>query len=266
MQHLDPTHKSMLADLIGSHTSMRVMEAVDGIRVAANQVFIIPPNSTLTVRDGTLRVSRPAPAREHRRPIDTFFASLAEDQGELAVCIVLSGTGSDGTLGLRKIKEHGGLSLAQADLDATAMSGMPQSAAATGLVDHIIAVAEMPALLVDYLQHLHKVAPQKDADGTRRDMSAHLSAICGLLRAGTGHDFSQYKHSTLLRRIQRRMQVLRIDTVPAFIERLKKEPHQTDLLFREFLIGVTRFFRDPQAFEAVERLYGDGRASCRERV
>lgn len=252
VQHLDPNHKSMLVDLLRTHTEMTVTEAADGLRVAPNRIFIIPPNSTLTVSGGTLRVSKPAPAREHRRPIDTFFASLAEDQGELAVCIVLSGTGSDGTVGLRKVKELGGLTLAQGDIDATAMSGMPQSAAATGLVDHILPVAQMPALLVDYHQHLHKIAPQKDGDGTRRDMAAHLATICALLRAGTGHDFSKYKHNTLVRRIQRRMQVLRIDTVPAFIERLRKEPRQVDLLFHEFLIGVTQFFRDPQAFQVLE--------------
>lgn len=252
VQHLDPHHKSMLVDLLGRHTEMKVIEATDSLRVAANRIFIIPPNATLTITDGALRVSKPAPPREHRRPIDTFFASLAEDQREHAVCIVLSGTGSDGTQGLRKVKEHGGLSLAQGDADATALSGMPQSAAATGLVDHIIPVAEMPALLMDYQQHLHKVAPQKDVGGNRRDMSAHLAAICALLRTGTGHDFSQYKHDTLLRRIQRRMQVLRIDTVPTFIERLRKEPRQVDLLFREFLIGVTQFFRDPHAFDALQ--------------
>lgn len=251
VQHLDPHHKSMLVDLLGRHTEMKVVEAADGMRVAANRIFIIPPNATLTIADGALRVTTPAPVREHRRPIDTFFASLAEDQEERAVCIVLSGTGSDGTLGLRKVKEYGGLTLAQADFDATALSGMPQSAAATGLVDHIIPAAEMPALLMDYRQHLHKVAPQKDGDGNRGDRSAHLAAICALLRAGTGHDFSQYKHNTLLRRIQRRMQVLRVDTVPALIERLRKEPRQVDLLFREFLIGVTQFFRDPHVFDTL---------------
>jgi len=253
VQHLDPHHKSMLVDLLGSHTKMKVTEAVDGMRVAANCIYIIPPNATLTLREATLQVSKPAPPREHRRPIDTFFASLAEDQGERAVCVVLSGTGSDGTLGLRGIKEQGGLSLAQADFDATAMSGMPQSAAATGLVDHIIPVSDMPALLMDYQQHLANVAPQKDGDGNRRDMGAHLSTICALLRSRTGHDFSRYKQNTLQRRIQRRMQVLRIDTASAFIERLKKEQQQIDLLFREFLIGVTQFFRDPQAFEALEK-------------
>lgn len=253
VQHLDPNHRSMLADLLRAHTAMPVVEATDGVRTSSNQIFIIPPNSTLTIQGGTLRVRKPAPARQHRRPIDTFFASLAEDQGENAVCIVLSGTGSDGSAGLRTVKEHGGLTLAQADHDATAMSGMPQSAASTGLVDHIIAVAEMPALLLDYQRHLLKVAPHKDGDGARRDMAAHLVTISAMLRAATGHDFSGYKHNTLTRRIQRRMQVLQIDTVPAFIEHLRKAPREVELLFREFLIGVTQFFRDAHAFEALER-------------
>lgn len=252
VQHLDPNHRSMLADLLRAHTAMPVSEATDGMRTVPNHIFIIPPNATLTIKAGALRVSKPAPARQYRRPIDTFFASLAEDQGEHAVCIVLSGTGSDGTAGLRTVKELGGLTLAQADHDATAMSGMPQSAASTGLVDHIIPVAEMPALLVDYQRHLQKVAPQKDGDGTRRDMPGHLAAISVLLRKATGHDFSGYKHNTLVRRIQRRMQVLRIDTVPEFIERLRKDSREVELLFREFLIGVTQFFRDPQAFAALE--------------
>ncbi len=252
VQHLDPHHKSMLVELLRQHTAMPIVEAERRMRVAANRVFVIPPNATLTIKDGTLRVTTPAPAREHRRPIDTFLSSLAEDQGERAVGIILSGSGSDGTLGIRAIKEHGGLTLAQAEFDSQAMSGMPLSAAATGLVDHIVPVQEMPATLVDYHRHLLKVAGRKDADGNRSDAAEHLSAINALVRAGTGHDFSQYKSNTLLRRVQRRMQVLRVDTAPAFIERLRKDPREVDLLFREFLIGVTHFFRDPQAFAALE--------------
>jgi two-component system, chemotaxis family, CheB/CheR fusion protein len=251
VQHLDPHHGSMLVELLGRHTDMTVTEAEDRMPVVANRVFVIPPNATLTIKDRVLRVTRPAPAREHRRPIDTFFCSLAEDQGECAVCIVLSGTGSDGTLGLSTIKEHGGLTLAQAEIDSTAMSGMPQSAAATGLVDHIMPVETMPATLVEYHRHLIDVAGHKDADGNRRDTARHLSAITALLRVATGHDFSHYKQNTLIRRVQRRMQVLQIDTAPAFIERLRMEPREVELLFREFLIGVTQFFRDPHAFDAL---------------
>jgi two-component system CheB/CheR fusion protein len=254
VQHLDPRHKSMLVDLLGRHTAMTVAEAEERMRVDADRIYVIPPDATLTIKDGFLRVTKPALAREHRRPIDTFFSSLAEDQGERAVCIVLSGTGSDGTLGLRAIKEHGGLTMAQAEFDSTAMSGMPHSAAATGLVDHIMPVEDMPATLIEYQQHLIDVAKRKDAGGNRRDTEAHLSAISAILRAATGHDFSQYKQSTLARRIQRRMQVLRIDTVPAFIECLRKEPREVELLFREFLIGVTQFFRDPPAFDALQAM------------
>jgi len=252
VQHLSPDHKSMLADLLGKTTAMTVIEADDRMRVMANHVYVIPPDATLTINDRTLRVVMPAPPREHRRPIDTFFSSLAEDQGENAVCIVLSGTGSDGALGLTTIKEHGGLTLAQAEFDHSAMSGMPHSAAATGFVDHVMPVEKMPARLVEYQQHLSHVAGRKDAEGVRGDASAHLTAVSTLLRTKIGHDFSQYKEQTLVRRIQRRMQVLRIDTVPAYIARLREEPSEAELLFRELLIGVTQFFRDPDAFEALQ--------------
>ena len=252
VQHLAPAHKSMLADLLGKVTVMPVLEAEDGTPAEANKVYVIPPDATLTFKDRTLRVTRPAPPRERRRPIDTFFSTLAEDQGENAVCIVLSGTGSDGTLGLKAIKEHGGLVLAQADFDHMAMIGMPQSAAATGLVDELIPVEDMPAKLVDYQTHLLAVAPRKDGDGTRRDTAEHLSKIMTILRTRVGHDFSKYKEKTLVRRIQRRMQVLQIDTVPAYIHRLREDPKQAELLFRELLIGVTHFFRDPDAFAALE--------------
>ena len=251
VQHLAPDHRSMLVELLGTSTVMSVTEAEDGMPVAPNRVFVIPPDATLTIKDGILRVSTPAPAREHRRPIDTFFCTLAEDQGESAVCIILSGAGSDGTLGLSTIKEHGGLTLAQAEADHIAMSGMPRSAADTGLVDHVMPIDEMPAQLVEYQRHLIRVGARKGPDGTRQDMTDHLVRICALLRSELGHDFSQYKEKTLIRRVQRRMQVLRIDTVPEYIQRLRKEPRERELLFRELLIGVTRFFRDPEAFEAL---------------
>lgn len=224
VQHLSPDHKSMLADLLGKVTAMPVVEAEDAMPVTANRVFVIPPDATLSIKDHTLRVVKPAPPREHRKPIDTFFSSLAEDQGENAVCIVLSGTGSDGSLGLEAIKEHGGLTLAQAEFDHTAMDGMPRSAVATGLVDEIMPVEKMPARLVQYQQHLSHVAGRKDEYGTRGDMATHLATITALLRTKTGRDFSHYKEKTLVRRIQRRMQVLHMDKVPDYIARLREEP------------------------------------------
>lgn len=188
VQHLDPQHRSMLVELLTAGTAMQVVEAEDRTPVVADHVYVIPPNATLGIADGELRVSRPAPAREHRRPVDTFFSTLAEDQKENAVCIILSGGGSDGTEGLRAIKEHGGLTMAQADFDEHAMSGMPMSAAATGLVDYVLAIEAMPAKLIAYSKHLLVVEPNKGPDGTREDTAEHLGKICALLRGAVGHD------------------------------------------------------------------------------
>jgi len=231
---------------------MPVNAAVDGLPVAPNQVYVIPPDATLCIKKGALEVVTPAPPRERRRPIDTFFKSLAEDQGENAVCIVLSGSGSDGSIGLRSIKEHGGLCLAQAEFDATAMSGMPDSATATGLVDFVLPVDAMPAKLIEYRSHLADVAGTKDGDGNRHDMQGHIAAITTMLRARIGHDFGQYKDKTLTRRIQRRMQVLQIGAASEYLQHMHKDRNEAEALYRDLLIGVTQFFRDEAAFEALK--------------
>jgi two-component system CheB/CheR fusion protein len=251
IQHLDPHHPSMLADLLAPHTGMTVSQARNGEKVASNRVYVIPPDATLTIANGVLKVQSPAPIREHRRPIDSFFRSLAEDQGEHAVSIILSGLGSDGTTGLRAVKTHGGLTLAQAELDATAMHGMPTNAAATGLVDHVIPVEAMPEKLIAHQEQLSAASGWRASQASREDWQRHLVKINSLLRAGVGHDFSDYKNSTLIRRVQRRMQILRIDVVTSYISHLAADPHEADLLFRELLIGVTQFFRDPEGFEAL---------------
>jgi two-component system, chemotaxis family, CheB/CheR fusion protein len=253
IQHLDPQHRSLLAELIRSSTTMAVDEARDQMPLVADHVYVIPPNATLSVSSGKLRVTKPAPAREHRRPVDTFFSSLAEDQQERAVCVILSGGGSDGAEGVGAIKEHGGLTMAQAEFDEHAMRGMPSSAAATGFVDYVLAIKDMPAKLVAYGEHLRAVEPRKGPDGTREDTAQHLSRICTVLRAAVGHDFSQYKTKTLVRRVQRRMQVLQIDSTSAYLSYLRSEPKEAALLLREFLIGVTQFFRDPPAFEGLAK-------------
>jgi two-component system CheB/CheR fusion protein len=251
VQHLAPDHKSMLVDLLSASTKMPVIEAADGLEIQANRVFVIPPNATLTVKAGRLRLEQPAPPRISRRPIDTFFVSLAEDQHENAVCVILSGTGSDGTLGAAAIKEHGGLTLAQAEFDHHAKPGMPLSATSTGQVDEILPVEGMPAKLVAYLKHLRGVADTKDPEGTRQDAGGYLAAICSLLQARCGHDFRSYKDKTFIRRMQRRMQVLQISTPEAYVAHLRAQPQELDVLFLELLIGVTQFFRDPAAFEAL---------------
>jgi two-component system CheB/CheR fusion protein len=252
VQHLAPDHKSMLADLLRASTAMPVIEAVDGMTLEANRVFVIPPNATLTVKARRLGVERPAPPRAQRRPIDTFFVSLAEDQREDAVCIILSGTGSDGTLGLAAIKEHGGLTLAQAEFDHHAKPGMPFSATSTGQVDDILAVEDMPAKLVAYQKHLVGVAETKDKDGARQDLGGALETTRALLQDRSGHDFRGYKEKTFVRRMQRRMQILQIDTPDGYVARLREQPKELDVLFLELLIGVTQFFRDPAAFDALQ--------------
>ena len=251
VQHLSPQHVSLLAELVGRTTTMPVTEAVDGERVAPDHVYVIPPNATLTIADGVLKVSKPAPPRQDRWPINTFFASLAEDVGDCAVCIVLSGTGSDGAVGLRAIKDRGGLTLAQSGFDHVAMSGMPASAASTGFVDDVLPVEAMPARLLAYRKQILAGRKDQDANGIRQDLGAYLQTLCRMLRAEVSHDFSQYKRSTLLRRIQRRMLVRQTETVPDYIAYLKQHPQEHQQLFRELLIGVTEFFRDTPAFAAL---------------
>ncbi len=252
VQHLSPDHKSMLAELLGKTTAMTVTEAEDGAEVLPNHVFVIPPNATLTMANGRFVVLKPAPPRETRRPIDAFLFSLARDQGENAVCVIMSGIGSDGSLGLASIKEHGELTIAQADIDQKAKMGMPSSAAATGFVDHVLEVKDIPAKLIEYHRHLLWVRANKNPERIREDAAGHLMEISALLRAAVGHDFSEYKENTFVRRIQRRMQVLHLDSVKAYLAELRANSKELELLFRDLLIGVTQFFRDPSAFEALE--------------
>jgi len=252
VQHLDPKRPSALVEILAGATGMTVVQAEDGAAVLADHVYVIPPDTTLTMEEGALRVVRPAPPREIRRPIDVYFTSLAEDQGDNAVCIVLSGSGSDGSEGLRAVKEHGGLTLAQAEFDHHAKSGMPSSAAATGLVDEVMPVEQMPARLLAYQHHLANLRSQIGSDGVLEGDAEVLARICRIVRSGVGHDFSNYKDRTLMRRIQRRMLVKRADSLEEYAEKLRKDAREVQLLFQEFLIGVTNFFRDPEAFAALE--------------
>jgi two-component system CheB/CheR fusion protein len=248
--HLAPEHKSALAQVLARAARIPVTVIEDETMVEPDHVYVIPPNVRLTIEGGALHLAEPAEHRGYRNTIDGFLLSLAQDQGENAACVILSGTGSDGTIGLRAIKENGGLTLAQAQAE---YEGMMRSALATGLVDFVLPVAEMPAKLVDHFRHLDGLAAKKGPDGVLKETTDYLAQICAVLRARTGHDFSGYKDKTIVRRVQRRMQVLQIDDVPAFLDRLRKDAREVDLLFHDLLIGVTSFFRDPQSFEALER-------------
>ncbi len=249
VQHLAPDHKSILTDLIQRYTRMQVSEVKDGMPVKPNCAYIIPPNRDMAFLNGTLQLLEPAAPRGQRLPIDFFFRSLAQDQHERAIGIVLSGTGSDGTLGVRAIKGEGGMVMAQ-NPASTEYDGMPRSAIATGLVDYQLPPAEMPVQLMAYVAHAFG-NPPRTAPGPPSRAENALKKIFILLRAQTGHDFSQYKPSTILRRIERRMAVHQIQTMDEYVKYLQHTPQDVDALFRDMLIGVTKFFRDPETFQSI---------------
>ena len=251
VQHLDPDYNSALAEIIGECTSMPVVKAADGTIAAPNTVAVIPQNAILKIERGVLRVALPDTPTARRSSIDTFLVSLAEDQGENAVGIILSGFGSDGTIGIEAIKEGGGLTLSEAAFDHRAKFGMPQSATAGGFVDYVLQPQEMPARLIEYRDFKGRDATSVLSETSATGRANHLVTICAVLNSRLGRDFGQYKSSTLMRRVRRRMQVLHIEDPNEYIDQLRKLPNEPDLLFREILIGVTRFFRDPAMFEAL---------------
>ncbi len=250
VQHLAPDHKSILTELIQRYTRMQVFEVEDGMAVQPNCTYIIPPGRDMAFLNGTLQLLEPTAPRGKRLPIDFFFRSLAQDQRERAIGIILSGTGSDGTLGIRAIKGEGGMVMAQKPA-STEYDGMPRSAIATGLVDFELPPAEMPAQLMAYVSRAFGRAPLPPPAPTPKIENA-LKKVFILLNAQTGHNFSLYKPSTILRRIQRRMAVHQIDTMAAYVHYLQQTSAEGEALFRDLLIGVTQFFRDPEAFKVVE--------------
>lgn len=250
VQHLAPDHKSILSELIGRHTRMKVFEVEDGMVVMPNCVYIIPPNYDMALLQGALHLLEPMAPRGQRMAIDYFFRSLASDQREHAIGIVLSGMGSDGSLGLRAIKDAGGMVMAQS-ADSCEFDGMPSSAIATGLVDFQLAPADMPVRLMDYVARSFGSSHRTDAPADPKEEN-NLKKIFVLLRAQTSHDFSQYKPSTMLRRIERRMAVHQIENLLGYVQYLQKNSAEVEALFRDLLIGVTNFFRDPEAFAVLD--------------
>ena len=220
VQHLAPDHKSILTELIKRYTRMRVQEVVDGMVVRPDCAYIIPPSHDMALFNGTLRLLEPSAPHGLRLPIDFFFRSLAQDQHERAICVVLSGTGSDGTLGARAIKGEGGMVMVQTPKSA-AYDGMPRSAIATGLTDFVLPPAEMPARLMAYAAHAFGKLPHAISASAKAEDT--LTKICILLRDKTSHDFSQYKQSTLERRIERRMALHQIDRQGDYVRFLQQD-------------------------------------------
>ena len=248
VQHLEPRHPSMLAELLSRRTAIPVLEAADGMRAEPDHVYVIAPGTLLTVTKAVLHVTATGAAPSS--PIDALFHSLAEDQGEQAVGVLFSGAGHDGTVGLRAIKEHEGLTLAQPP-ETAKHDSMLQSAIDAGLVDHIVPVEQMSAKLTEHAEHLAKLASIHSAAKLDDQLAAHLGKVCSLIHQRTGHDFGRYKKGTLLRRIRRRLQVQQLDSVEDYLQLLEKDTGEAEGLLKDLLIGVTQFFRDPDAFQAL---------------
>lgn len=206
VQHLDPNHESLMVDLLAHHTHMPVLQVENSMLVQANHMYVIPPNTYMSIHAGVLHLSEPTAQRGRRMAIDAFFRSLANDRYERAICIILSGTGSDGALGLRAIKEHGGMAMVQTP-ESAQYDGMPRSSIVTGLVDYVLPLNEMVQTLLAYVNHYyHQIgnAPPRMPDRIGADF---LEAALALVRLQTNIDFRSYKQSTLLRRIERRMSI-----------------------------------------------------------
>lgn len=256
--HLAAGRESALPEIIARFAAAPTSVPKDREVVEANHIYVIAPGTVLTIKSGKLRVAKANPARHERHPIDVFLTSLAEDQHERAIGVILSGGGTDGALGIKALKERGGLTVAQGtDSTAPRYPGMPTSAIATGVVDLVLPAQDIIGKLADYTQRFQDVG-ELAATGVENVKSEPLSGvrrdICAILRDQVGHDFSGYKERTFLRRVQRRMQVLQLGEIEAYVERLRQDPDEVMLLFRDLLIGVTSFFRDPDAFAALETM------------
>ncbi len=248
VQHLDPTHKGMMPELLQRVTKLPVVPAKNRLKVKPDRVYVLPPNCDMSILRGALHLFKPAAPRGQRLPIDFFLLSLAADRRQRAVGVLLSGMGSDGTAGLRAIKENAGLALVQ-DPAAAGFPSMPQSAINTGVVDIVAAANELPVRIMGYFRHGPSALEPVQMEGGQ--LQSGLEKVLILLRAHTGQDFSHYKKSTLYRRIERRMGIHQIERIAGYVRLLRENPQELDLLFKEFLIGVTNFFRDPVAWDSL---------------
>jgi len=248
IQHLDPTQKGMLPELLQRITKMKVSQVKDRMPVKQNNVYVIPPNKTMSILKGVLHLFDPVEARGLRLPIDYFLQSLADDQHEHAVGVILSGMGSDGSIGLRAIKEQNGIIMVQEPSTAK-FDSMPRSAIESVLVDIVAPANELPLRLNDFFKRIPVL--KSDNEIEIKDKSS-LEKIIILLRSHTGNDFSLYKKNTVYRRVERRMGVHKIDKISSYVHFLQENPKEVDILFKELLIGVTNFFRDPFLWEKLK--------------
>jgi two-component system CheB/CheR fusion protein len=249
VQHLDPTHKGIMPELLQRVTAMPVVQVKDRTKVKPSCVYVIPPNKDMSILHGVLHLLDPVAPRGLRLPIDFFFRSLADDWEERSIGVILSGMGTDGTLGLKAIKGKAGVVFVQEPASAK-FDGMPRSAIDAKLADVVAPVEMLPGKIIAYLQHAPLIANLGLAQEDKAQSA--LEKIVILLRAQTGHDFSLYKKSTVYRRIERRMGIHQIDKIVTYVRLLRENPQELELLFKELLIGVTSFFRDPEAWQLLK--------------
>ncbi len=250
--HLSPDFDSQLAQVLQNVTPIPIVRVSQTLKVAANHVYVITPNQHLVMEDGHISVLPTIRMEERRAPVDIFFRTLAESHGQRAVAVVLSGTGANGSMGLKRIKENGGAVFVQSPHEAT-FAEMPRQAIATDLVDEVLPVAQIPSRLINYWQGLGKIAIHQQADQRPQEQQQALREVFSQLRLRTGHDFSNYKRPTLLRRIERRISVRNLPDLPAYADYLQQHIPEAEALLKDLLISVTNFFRDPAVFTNLEQ-------------
>ncbi|MFH5884834.1 chemotaxis protein CheB [Halalkalibaculum sp. DA3122] len=248
--HLSPDHESSMAELLQDHTSLQVSQITEQTQIAPNHVYIIPPGKLLSLEDRHLVLAEADKKNKKLTTIDLFFRSLGKARGNYSACVILSGTGSDGTIGLKTIKEQGGIVITQ-DPEEAGYDGMPYNAMQTGMVDMTLPVKHIPAKLKEYQESLRQINISDSGELPERETKV-LSKIFGKINVAMGHDFTQYKRSSVLRRIERRMRVTRITSLSDYLEYITEHPPEIKELFKDLLISVTNFFRDPEAFDTLQ--------------
>jgi len=249
IQHLSPGTRSVMRELLQAKTKMAVHLVENGIRIKPNNVYVNPPGMEVSLLGRTLHATAPGGGKAPLFPIDSFFRSIAENEKERAICVILSGTGTDGALGLRAVKEGGGLVIVQ-DVNQAKFDGMPRSAVGTGLVDMVLPVEKMAEGILSYVKRPYISVTEKD-EKVHKTLKGFLERMLLLVRDRTGVDFTDYKQSSIRRRVERRMATHQIDSIEDYYRYLEENPSEVEALHRDFLIGVTRFFRDPEAFEVL---------------
>jgi two-component system, chemotaxis family, CheB/CheR fusion protein len=249
VQHLSPDYKSLMVELLSKHTMMKVFRAEDGMKIMPDCIYLIPPKKNMTVFHGKLFLTEQDHHHVINLPIDIFFRSLAEDYSDKSIGIILSGTGSDGTLGIRAIKGIGGMVMAQDDNSAK-FDGMPRSAISTGLVDYILPADKMPEELLKYVKHPLTAKAEEKQNLTNHENT--LGKILSIIRNVTGVDFTYYKPNTIVRRLERRITINQINSYENYVSFLEQSNKEVNILYKELLIGVTKFFRDQESFDILK--------------